>query len=48
LTSARMSNPLPFLVQNGAQIIKAVDERKKEQFGAIHRAIRRANRGESH
>jgi len=48
LLSAKMSNPLPFLVQNRTQIVKAVDEWKNEQSAAIHRAKRRANRSESH
>jgi len=35
LTSGRMSNPLPFSVQNGAQTVNAVDEWKNEQSAAI-------------
>jgi len=44
-----MSNPLPSTEQDGAQTDEQViDEQKYEQSAAIHTAIRRENRRESH
>jgi len=42
LTTERTRNPLPSSEQYSAQTVKAIDERKNEQHGAIRGAMWRA------